>query len=814
MPLHAQSTQSNCLLVLPGATRRSSADAGGAAFGKLVAAAGRTATPAPVPSLHGGGKPNQAGPLLTGGLPMEPPLPGAPPSLAIAQAFPTSPATLVPGKLASIPADPKPADAAPAIPPALPRPAPVPAAQARAGTGKTAPPNRDRPHGGTTTVPEPQGSAKLITPASAAPVSSPPSGSTAAAPVTAPSPAIPFIPAGTAAPKLPAASAGNAARVHAPQAVPSKTAAADAPKVLAGAPEASLAAAPAPAAHQVIPASRPANDALPPATEIGARTAPVASIAAAPATLTQFAAPDTRRPLPLDPSEPTLGTQSSSAGAALPAAAETALRPPPRQPSTTNAPKEAAHADTPPPLPGSRFPAAAITRAQPGPVTTAAGSVSIGLQTSQLGPPGQKYLPLIAPDGGTPVLSDPRSADATGLSTRLPTDSNLTRNEDVTHARVGAGPAPDPAIVPATRNGAGAILPETVSTQTAPGTPVQEAIMPAAHRSTFAVAQRTPTPGTLQPSTAATDTAANNIATPRLLDAAPAIALKSLPPATAAALPTAGSAAPSGPPAQAPQEETAAPQASTQPAHANVGPHAGKAPSLPDLPQSTDARPVDGDAPSGAPAIAAPNAPAGASTFPTPAAAPANAPGDANQAPPSPAGMQLVHTLQNAGAVHVAAATAGNITIHLQPGSLGNVQVRIERAADGAATVTLQVERSETLHALQIDAAHLHEALDRAGLPTAGRQMSFELAQPTSGTGMPTTGSGSGFGPGQNGFQNSSQGGFQGGGGHGSGAGHGGSGQPGHASTASPAIMTSDPGRIAATGTSGRAPATGINITA
>jgi hypothetical protein len=55
--------------------------------------------------------------------------------------------------------------------------------------------------------------------------------------------------------------------------------------------------------------------------------------------------------------------------------------------------------------------------------------------------------------------------------------------------------------------------------------------------------------------------------------------------------------------------------------------------------------------------------------------------------------------------------------------------VRIERGTDGAATITLQAEKAETLRALQQDSAHLHEALDRAGLPSAGRQVSYELAQ-------------------------------------------------------------------------------------
>ena len=56
------------------------------------------------------------------------------------------------------------------------------------------------------------------------------------------------------------------------------------------------------------------------------------------------------------------------------------------------------------------------------------------------------------------------------------------------------------------------------------------------------------------------------------------------------------------------------------------------------------------------------------------------------------------------------------------------MQVRIERTHDGAANVTVQVERAETLHVLQQDLPHLHAALDRAGVPAEARQVTVELA--------------------------------------------------------------------------------------
>jgi flagellar hook-length control protein FliK len=107
----------------------------------------------------------------------------------------------------------------------------------------------------------------------------------------------------------------------------------------------------------------------------------------------------------------------------------------------------------------------------------------------------------------------------------------------------------------------------------------------------------------------------------------------------------------------------------------------------------------------------------------TPTTAPqaAAAPHAGTQA--TPAG-QIAHAV----AVHIPPSASGNVTIHLQPAELGAVQVRIERAHDGTATVTVQVEKSETLHSLQQDMPRLHQALDRAGLPTEARQVTLHLA--------------------------------------------------------------------------------------
>ena len=149
-------------------------------------------------------------------------------------------------------------------------------------------------------------------------------------------------------------------------------------------------------------------------------------------------------------------------------------------------------------------------------------------------------------------------------------------------------------------------------------------------------------------------------------------------------------------------------------------------------------------------------APPAAAAIPTggPAAGPAIIPAQAETAAaPAPAGtsgVQVAQGLRSLPGQHAAGTGKSQITINLHPNSLGAVQVRIERADDGSATVTLQVDKAETLRALQQDAAHLHQALDRAGVPAEGRQMNFELSQQgSSGFGTPGGASSGGAGMGQ-----------------------------------------------------------------
>ncbi|MEJ1978192.1 MAG: flagellar hook-length control protein FliK [Acetobacteraceae bacterium] len=103
--------------------------------------------------------------------------------------------------------------------------------------------------------------------------------------------------------------------------------------------------------------------------------------------------------------------------------------------------------------------------------------------------------------------------------------------------------------------------------------------------------------------------------------------------------------------------------------------------------------------------------------------------------------MQIAH----AGGGH-------QLTLRLDPEELGKVDIRIDRAADGTATVQVTVDRAETLKLMLADQPQLHRALDAAGVPQDGRSLTLSLgAQPQGGgaSGGPGTGSfGTGSGTG------------------------------------------------------------------
>lgn len=69
------------------------------------------------------------------------------------------------------------------------------------------------------------------------------------------------------------------------------------------------------------------------------------------------------------------------------------------------------------------------------------------------------------------------------------------------------------------------------------------------------------------------------------------------------------------------------------------------------------------------------------------------------------------------------------ISIRLEPGELGRVDVRIEVKADGASQLHITADKQETLDMLQRDAKELHRALQQAGLKTDEQAMQFDLRQ-------------------------------------------------------------------------------------
>ena len=117
---------------------------------------------------------------------------------------------------------------------------------------------------------------------------------------------------------------------------------------------------------------------------------------------------------------------------------------------------------------------------------------------------------------------------------------------------------------------------------------------------------------------------------------------------------------------------------------------------------------------------AAPNQPAPAAT--SASAAPAHAPTPAN---PSPPAAQLAPALLSLGQ----GVDGGHqITLRLHPDDLGMVQVRIDKSASGVATVEITVEKTDTMQALLRDQAQLHHTLDQAGVPSAGRTITFTMS--------------------------------------------------------------------------------------
>jgi len=116
---------------------------------------------------------------------------------------------------------------------------------------------------------------------------------------------------------------------------------------------------------------------------------------------------------------------------------------------------------------------------------------------------------------------------------------------------------------------------------------------------------------------------------------------------------------------------------------------------------------------------------------PTAAAAPHSLPSQPTHQTASPAA-------QLSGAVIKFAAGSDRqqrLSVQLAPEELGKVQISLARNADGGTAISVTAERSETLALLVDDQSSLQRALDQAGVPVAGRSLSFSLAEQDLGAG-------------------------------------------------------------------------------
>jgi hypothetical protein len=99
---------------------------------------------------------------------------------------------------------------------------------------------------------------------------------------------------------------------------------------------------------------------------------------------------------------------------------------------------------------------------------------------------------------------------------------------------------------------------------------------------------------------------------------------------------------------------------------------------------------------------------------------------EAAPAAPSPSPASQI-----AGSVVTLGYSGAQATVvRLRPDELGHVQITIARPPDGPASVTLVAERPEALLLLLRDQPHLNQALDKAGIPSDSRTLSFDLAPP------------------------------------------------------------------------------------
>ena len=116
---------------------------------------------------------------------------------------------------------------------------------------------------------------------------------------------------------------------------------------------------------------------------------------------------------------------------------------------------------------------------------------------------------------------------------------------------------------------------------------------------------------------------------------------------------------------------------------------------------------------------------------PAPAAPPATAPvmpltEPPRAAPPAPPARQIA-PLTTALASGTRDGESATISVSLDPGELGRVEISVERNG-GQTAIRVIVERAETLALLQRDQRELGQSLTQAGVDESGRSISFSLS--------------------------------------------------------------------------------------
>jgi hypothetical protein len=150
------------------------------------------------------------------------------------------------------------------------------------------------------------------------------------------------------------------------------------------------------------------------------------------------------------------------------------------------------------------------------------------------------------------------------------------------------------------------------------------------------------------------------------------------------------------------------------------------------------------------------------------------------------------------------------MTVRLHPDDLGMVQVRIERTPSGSTQVEISAEKNNTLQALQRDQIRLHHTLDDAGIPAAGRTVTFHITQPLHAPAVTAAGTSQGGTQHQSGSRTNNSA-VDGGGS----AGGGRSGYPARGSRSwSGNRVVNDSGAVAGTQASDRLRRVGLDITA